>query len=70
MTSTGLTIRKAKLTFPNQDGEQLDALLERPAIEPVAYALFAHWFTCSKDVAAASRISRAFRLYRAGKQRG
>lgn len=32
MTSTGLTNRKEKLTFPNQDGEQLDALLERPAI--------------------------------------
>jgi putative redox protein len=59
MTSTGLTNRKEKLTFPNQDGEQLDALLERPAIEPIAYALFAHCFTCSKDVAAASRISRA-----------
>lgn len=51
-------IKKEKITFPNATGEQLAALLERPE-EPRAHALFAHCFTCSKDIAAASRISRA-----------
>ncbi|MFQ5755269.1 MAG: alpha/beta fold hydrolase [Acidiferrobacterales bacterium] len=59
MTPVELTTRKEKLAFPNQDGEQLAALLERPAAEPAACALFAHCFTCSKDVAAATRINRA-----------
>lgn len=51
--------RREKLAFRNQDGESLDALLERPVEEPVAYALFAHCFTCGKDIAAASRVARA-----------
>lgn len=59
MTQAELTVQKEKLTFPNQDNEQLAALLERPAAEPAAYALFAHCFTCSKDVVAATRISQA-----------
>lgn len=37
----------------------LAGLLEKPDSEIKAYALFAHCFTCGKDVAAASRISRA-----------
>ena len=53
-----MRITREKLTFDNQHGEELAALLERPA-EPRALALFAHCFTCSKDIAAASRISRA-----------
>ncbi|MBK1721056.1 bifunctional alpha/beta hydrolase/OsmC family protein [Thiocystis violacea] len=52
---------RIKLEFPNADGQTLVGLLETPPERvPVArYALFAHCFTCSKDVAAASRISRA-----------
>lgn len=52
---------RIKLEFPNADGETLVGLLETPPDRvPIArYALFAHCFTCSKDVAAASRISRA-----------
>lgn len=52
---------RIKLEFPNADGHTLVGLLEMPPERvPVArYALFAHCFTCSKDVAAASRISRA-----------
>jgi len=46
-------------TFPNAQGEQLAGKLEWPEAEPRALALFAHCFTCGKDVAAASRISRA-----------
>jgi putative redox protein len=51
--------RKERFEFFNADGERLAGLLEAPADEPVAYAIFAHCFTCSKDIAAASRISRA-----------
>jgi uncharacterized OsmC-like protein/pimeloyl-ACP methyl ester carboxylesterase len=48
-----------RFDFPNADGEVLAARLERPAREPVAYALFAHCFTCGKDNLAARRISGA-----------
>ncbi len=49
-----------RITFPNQRGEQLAARLELPGDEPpLAYALFAHCFTCSKDLTAAVHISRA-----------
>jgi len=37
----------------------LSGLLETPSSDVKFYALFAHCFTCGKDVAAASRISRA-----------
>ena len=40
-------------------GYTLSGLLETPASKVKFYALFAHCFTCGKDVAAASRISRA-----------
>jgi len=48
-----------KWEFENASGQRLAAMVERPEGEPRAWALFAHCFTCSKDVAAASRISRA-----------
>ena len=50
---------RIKVTFQNQSGESLAGLLETPDDETKAYALFAHCFTCSKDIAAASRITRA-----------
>lgn len=50
---------KIKATFENDQGEKLAGLLELPDGEPQAFALFAHCFTCSKDIAAASRITRA-----------
>lgn len=46
-----------KLTFPGSLGEKLAARLDLPAGEPRAYILFAHCFTCSKDIFAASRIA-------------
>jgi putative redox protein len=54
-------MQRIKLEFPNAEGHTLAGLLEMPPIDvPVRrYALFAHCFTCGKDVAAASRISRA-----------
>ena len=48
-----------KVEFTNRQGDKLAGLLELPDGEARAYALFAHCFTCSKDVAAASRITRA-----------
>ncbi len=52
---------RLKLEFANADGQTLAGLLETPpAGTAIArYALFAHCFTCGKDIAAASRISRA-----------
>lgn len=48
-----------RVTFPGHDGRALDGRLERPDGEAVAYALFAHCFTCGKDSLAASRVARA-----------
>lgn len=47
-----------KVGFMNGEGQELAGRLELPEGEPRAFALFAHCFTCSKDVAAASRIAR------------
>src|SRR6266550_3084750 len=46
-----------RFDFPNAAGEKLSAVLDRPAGQPVAFALFAHCFTCGKDVLAAKRIA-------------
>ncbi|HEX2885816.1 alpha/beta fold hydrolase [Vineibacter terrae] len=47
-----------RFDFPNARGERLAALLDLPEAPPRAYALFAHCFTCGKDVLAASRIAQ------------
>jgi alpha/beta superfamily hydrolase len=48
------------LRFPGARGQSLAARLDSPAEgPPVAYALFAHCFTCSKDLKAAGWISSA-----------
>jgi uncharacterized OsmC-like protein/alpha-beta hydrolase superfamily lysophospholipase len=46
-----------RFDFPNATGERLAALLDRPACPPRAFALFAHCFTCGKDIRAARRIA-------------
>ncbi len=48
-----------RLTFTGAFGDRLAARLEMPDGEPVAYALFAHCFTCSKDLKAARWLSEA-----------
>ncbi len=48
-----------KASFPSPDGHLLDARLELPAGPLRAVALFAHCFTCGKDIRAAVRIARA-----------
>ena len=46
-----------RFDFPNAQGQKLAALLDRPVGEPRAYALFAHCFTCGKDIHAAKRVA-------------
>ncbi|MGN6411041.1 MAG: bifunctional alpha/beta hydrolase/OsmC family protein [Nitrobacter sp.] len=46
-----------RFQFLGSDGFKLAAALDLPDGEPVAYALFAHCFTCGKDVLAARRIA-------------
>ncbi|HYU35750.1 MAG TPA: alpha/beta fold hydrolase [Thermoanaerobaculia bacterium] len=52
-------MRREHLRFPGAHGGLLAGRLESPVPEPTAYALFAHCFTCSKDLKAAGWISRA-----------
>lgn len=51
--------RTQRIEFEGSQGHLLAARLEVPPDQPDAYALFAHCFTCSKDVFAANRISKA-----------
>ncbi len=51
--------RRIKVEFAGTDGLSIAGLLEMPDSNPRAFALFAHCFTCGKDIAAASRIARA-----------
>ena len=53
-----------KITFPGHGGHKLAARLDMPDGPHLATALFAHCFTCSKDIPAARRI--AGRLAAAG----
>jgi uncharacterized OsmC-like protein/alpha-beta hydrolase superfamily lysophospholipase len=46
-----------RINFAGSLGDTLAARLDKPPMPPRAVALFAHCFTCSKDIAAASRIS-------------
>jgi uncharacterized OsmC-like protein/pimeloyl-ACP methyl ester carboxylesterase len=48
-----------RFDFPNAKGEKLAAVLDLPEGTPRAYALFAHCFTCGKNVVAAKRIADA-----------
>ncbi len=55
MTAATIT----KTTFRGHDGSELAARLDLPAGPVRGYALFAHCFTCSKDLAAARHIAGA-----------
>jgi putative redox protein len=47
------------VSFPGASGVPLSARLDAPAESPLAYALFAHCFTCSKESKAATLVSAA-----------
>src|SRR3954471_2558274 len=51
-------VNAQRITFPGAEGQKLAARLDGPEEVPAAYALFAHCFTCGKDVFAASRIAQ------------
>jgi uncharacterized OsmC-like protein/pimeloyl-ACP methyl ester carboxylesterase len=50
-------MRTERFDFANAAGLRLAGLIDNPAGEARAYALFAHCFTCGKDVHAAKRIA-------------
>lgn len=53
-------MRSMKIVFANASGQQLAGRLDLPEDEqPIAYALFAHCFTCGKDIKAAAYLARA-----------
>lgn len=54
-----MTTTSQAILFTGASGETLAARLEMPAGPPVAYALFAHCFTCSKDTKATAFIAGA-----------
>src|SRR5215471_1045433 len=53
-----LVMRSERFDFPSAKGERLAAVLDLPLGKPVAFALFAHCFTCSKEIPAARRIAK------------
>ncbi|MET4807278.1 alpha/beta fold hydrolase [Limibacillus sp. MBR-115] len=53
-----MAAKSEKVVFTGAEGQNLAARLDSPQGEPLGYALFAHCFTCSKDIFAASRIAR------------
>ena len=49
-----------KIKFKNEEGFELAARLELPEVDPPkGYALFAHCFTCNKNLTAVRNIGRA-----------
>lgn len=53
-------MKSQRISFPNTRGEKLSARLDLPEDEqPIAYALFAHCFTCTKSIKAAVNIAAA-----------
>ena len=52
-------MQKLNVSFTNKHGHQLSGILDLPSGKPIAYALFAHCFTCSKNLKAATNIARA-----------
>ena len=56
-------MRSTRFNFPNSKGEQLAATLDMPLGPPMAYALFAHCFTCGKDNLAAKRIAEQLAIH-------
>ncbi|MFD2207635.1 alpha/beta fold hydrolase [Kiloniella antarctica] len=52
-------MQRIKVSFKSQQGTDLVGALELPDQKPSGYALFAHCFSCGKDIPAATRISRS-----------
>lgn len=54
-----MTGRSERFEFPGSQGHALAARLDLPVGWPRAFALFAHCFTCGKDILAAKRLAGA-----------
>lgn len=52
-------MQSKNISFPNAEGQSLAGIVDMPGGAPRAYALFAHCFTCSKNLRAATNIARA-----------
>lgn len=52
-----MAARSKKIVFEGATGEQLVGKLDLPSGKPQAYALWAHCFSCTKDIFAASRVA-------------
>ncbi len=52
-------MQSKKINFNNREGQALSGILDLPTGRPAAFALFAHCFTCSKNIKAAGNIARA-----------
>ena len=50
-----------KITFTGGTGQKLAARIDAPDENIRAYALFAHCFTCTKDIFAAARIAKSLK---------
>lgn len=52
-------IKSHRVSFRGRDNQQLAGIFDQPRDEnPIGYLLFAHCFTCSKDLKATVRLSR------------
>ncbi len=47
-----------RVTFENESGTRLAGIIDAAEGTPIAYAVFAHCFTCTKDLKAIVKISR------------
>jgi uncharacterized OsmC-like protein/alpha-beta hydrolase superfamily lysophospholipase len=56
-------MRSERFEFPNGKGATLAGVLDLPLGKPRAYALFAHCFTCGKDIPAAKRIAERLAVH-------
>ncbi len=52
-------MKSTKVTFSNADGERLNGIVDTPPGAVRAYALFAHCFTCTKNLKAVAEIAGA-----------
>lgn len=59
-------MRSERFDFSNGKGETLAGVLDLPLGKPAAFALFAHCFTCGKDILAAKRIAERLMMHEIG----
>jgi putative redox protein len=56
-------MRSERFEFPNAKGDKLAGVLDLPLGAPTAFALFAHCFTCGKDIRAARTIAEGLTMH-------